>query len=221
MTFFLIILFVSAVLLFILSHVSLNMSSFLQASEVKTSILETLRNRAESFTYYYENAGIPAARLQSNSVLYLFSFLFSPVRVTSWVREIHEGLIYVGHDALVYPAFRMFRIDYFVACIGMVFQIFIVPKICLFLYASLKGRNMKLFILAFSFLCYCFLIAFVSMQVRHKVFLILFLPAFLFLYEQLYRRKYLTQERCFRFGLLAVAVLVNLRDFYLNYLTVS
>lgn len=221
LTFFLIILFVSAVLLFILSHVSLNMSSFLQASEVKTSILETLRNRAESFTYYYENAGIPAARLQSNSVLYLFSFLFSPVRVTSWVREVHEGLIYVGHDALVYPAFRMFRIDYFVACIGMVFQIFIVPKICLFLYASLKGHNMKLFILAFSFLCYCFLIAFVSMQVRHKVFLILFLPAFLFLYEQLYRRKYLTQERCFRFGLLAVAVLVNLRDFYLNYLTVS
>ncbi len=43
----------------------------------------------------------------------------------------------------------------------------------------------------------------------------------MFLYEQLYRRKYLTQERCFRFGLLAVAVLVNLRDFYLNYLTVS
>lgn len=220
-TFFLMIIFVSAVLLFIFNNISLNMSSFLRASEVKTSILETLRNRAESFTYYYENAGISTSHLQSNPVLYLISFLFSPIRVTSWVRKIHEGIIYIDQEALVFPAFRMFRIDYFVACVGMVFQIFIIPKICLSIYASLKRNNMKMFILAFSFICYCLLVAFVSMQTRHKAFLILFLPAFLFLYEHLYRQKYLNQERCFRFGLLIVIVLVNIKDFYLNYLSVS
>lgn len=153
-------------------------SSYLRSfsgQQEKISLIDRLEDRKDSFYEKGREAGGVLALMQSNNPLY--KLLVIPIYMVSPVKS--AGVLiqedYKNEGQRTFPIIR-FRIEFVWELINVCFMAWGMYFLFFGLYYMFGDRNKMKFVLAIFFILMVAVVAFISMQHRHKMMFILFFP---------------------------------------------